>query len=231
MGLLRWAAIIGTGGLAPVKGTSPRERTAKAAEKQVRLQQQLLRGGHPTTNRSAPRRTQATVATFRIPCVHCGQHIRVPVSKNITCLKCGRSMDVVRRGGWGFYRIHSVVPAAPVLDSRGRVIAQPPGQTQTGNAIPEAGPNQTGAAAAADAARAQALANGATAAEAQSEAAYAAVAHAAGHHYSPNAEAQMSESREANIASELGRLADLHGQGALTDEEFAAAKAKTLGSS
>src|SRR5438270_183625 len=43
MGLLRWAAIIGTGGLAPVKGTSPRERTAKAAEKQARLQKQMLK--------------------------------------------------------------------------------------------------------------------------------------------------------------------------------------------
>ncbi len=124
MGFLRWAAIIGTGGLAPVKGTSPRERTAKAAEKQVRLQQQMLRGGQQTTTTSASRRSQATVATFRIPCVHCGQHIRVPVGTDITCLKCGRSMDVVRRGGYGFYRIKAVVPVPPALEGRGRIISE-----------------------------------------------------------------------------------------------------------
>jgi hypothetical protein len=57
MGLLRWAAIIGTGGLAPVKGTAPRERTAKAAEKQARLQEQALRGGQGAT---ATRQRRAT---------------------------------------------------------------------------------------------------------------------------------------------------------------------------
>jgi len=35
----------------------------------------------------------------------------------------------------------------------------------------------------------------------------------------------------ASAADQLSRLADLHQQGALTDEEFAAAKAKILGSS
>jgi Short C-terminal domain len=35
----------------------------------------------------------------------------------------------------------------------------------------------------------------------------------------------------ASAADQLGKLAELHHQGALTDEEFAAAKAKILGSS
>jgi hypothetical protein len=43
MGLLRKTLLIGTAGLAPVKANSKKERTAKAAEKQVRLQQQALR--------------------------------------------------------------------------------------------------------------------------------------------------------------------------------------------
>jgi hypothetical protein len=38
MGLLRKTLLIGTAGLAPVKANSKKERTAKAAEKQVRLQ-------------------------------------------------------------------------------------------------------------------------------------------------------------------------------------------------
>jgi membrane protease subunit (stomatin/prohibitin family) len=123
MGFMRKALFLGTGGLSGVAGVranSKKERTAKAAEKQVRIQQQMFRGAQQTTT-SAPRRTQATVATFRIPCVHCGQHIRVPAGKDITCLKCGQSMDVVRRGGYGFYRIKAVVPVRPAL---GRIISE-----------------------------------------------------------------------------------------------------------
>ena len=47
MGLMRKALPLGTGGLAPVKANSKKERTAKAAEKQVRLQQQALRTAGP----------------------------------------------------------------------------------------------------------------------------------------------------------------------------------------
>ena len=36
-------------------------------------------------------------------------------------------------------------------------------------------------------------------------------------------------SQSSSISVELGRLAELHGSGALTDDEFAAAKAKVLG--
>lgn len=46
MGFLRKSLLIGTAGLAPVKANSKKERTAKAAEKQVRLQQKALRQQH-----------------------------------------------------------------------------------------------------------------------------------------------------------------------------------------
>lgn len=41
--------------------------------------------------------------------------------------------------------------------------------------------------------------------------------------------AAQGSARHADTVAELGRLVDLHKTGALTDEEFAAAKAKTLG--
>ncbi|MGA2471779.1 MAG: SHOCT domain-containing protein [Solirubrobacteraceae bacterium] len=40
---MRWAVVLGTGGLAPVRTKSAKQRTAAAAEKQVRLQKQALR--------------------------------------------------------------------------------------------------------------------------------------------------------------------------------------------
>jgi len=43
MGLFRWATVIGTGGLAPIRTKSAKQRTAAAAEKQVRLQKQMLK--------------------------------------------------------------------------------------------------------------------------------------------------------------------------------------------
>jgi hypothetical protein len=145
MGLLRWAAIIGTGGLAPVKGTSPRERTANAAEKQVRLQrQQMARASAPVSS----------------------------------------------------------TPSSTVLNTPG-----------------------ARAAAAAAQARAQALAAGATATEAQT-----AAQHAADVIYWRTTANTPAGEPTARIASELGRLTDLHKQGALTDDEFATAKAKILAS-
>jgi ribosomal protein L7/L12 len=52
MGFLRKTIIIGTGGLAPIKSQSYRERTAKAAEKQVKLQQQLARQQQSNLNQT-----------------------------------------------------------------------------------------------------------------------------------------------------------------------------------
>jgi hypothetical protein len=123
MGFMRKALFLGTGGLsgaAGVRANSKKERTAKAAEKQVRLQKQAMGGGRARA--ASPSR--ATVAAFRIPCVHCKQHVRVPVGEDIACPKCGQSMDVVRRGGYGFHRIKAVVPVPHALDSRGRIISR-----------------------------------------------------------------------------------------------------------
>ena len=44
----------------------------------------------------------------------------------------------------------------------------------------------------------------------------------------PQGYAQAPTAPAADVTGELRKLADLHGQGALTDEEFAAAKAKLL---
>jgi large subunit ribosomal protein L7/L12 len=43
MGFLRKTLLIGTGGLAPVKASSKKERTAKAAEAQLKVQRKMLR--------------------------------------------------------------------------------------------------------------------------------------------------------------------------------------------
>jgi hypothetical protein len=114
MGLLRWAAIIGTGGLAPVKGTAPRERTAKAAEKQVRLQEQMLeqRQGATTT-----RQHGATGKSFRISCAYCEQKVWLPIGRNVACPKCHEVMDVRHEGGVpGIRPIRAVRPEAPADD-------------------------------------------------------------------------------------------------------------------
>jgi len=58
MGFMRKALFLGTGGLsgmAGVRANSKKERTAKAAEKQVRLQQQALRRPTVATRRRKPR--------------------------------------------------------------------------------------------------------------------------------------------------------------------------------
>jgi len=122
MGLLRWAAIIGTGGLAPVKGTAPRERTAKAAEKQARLQEQALRGGQGAT---ATRQRRATGKSFRVACAYCEQKVLLPIGHNVACPKCREVMDVRPGGGVpGIRPVRAVQPEAPALDSRGRTISR-----------------------------------------------------------------------------------------------------------
>lgn len=203
MGLLRWAAIIGTGGLAPVKGTSPRERTAKAAEKQVRLQQQALSGPGKRATSSAPLVKPKT--KFRVACAYCGQRVWLPIGHDVECPQCREVMDVRREGGIpGVRPIRAVRPDAaapdtatiPVQQTRGAVTAR-----------------------AYDAAKTQALADGATEQQAAT----------LGKEAAGRAYAQWV-APGAGTASELGHLADLHNQGALTDDEFAAAKAKILGS-
>ena len=174
MGFMRKALFVSTGGLSgvAVKANSKKERTAKAAEKQVRLQQQTLRVQRRAIPDSLPRS-----------------------------------------------------PAPPVgLDSPGRLARATRREAREGPAR-----EFHRAADAADAARAQALTAGATPEEAQAEAAYAAVAHATGRFHALDAQ-RTEQSAEVGVASELEQLAALHASGALTDAEFAAAKAKVLSS-
>lgn len=79
MGFLRKLTIISTGGLAPIKAESFKERTAKAAEKQLRLQQQ-------TAAAAAPK--------FNVTCPKCKAALVSPVGDNIECPKCGFRMRV-----------------------------------------------------------------------------------------------------------------------------------------
>lgn len=82
MGFLRKTLIIGTGGLAPVKANSNRERIAKATEKQLKLQQQMLN------------QQQASAPRYSVNCPHCHASLTAPVGNNIRCPKCRRTMNV-----------------------------------------------------------------------------------------------------------------------------------------
>jgi large subunit ribosomal protein L7/L12 len=66
MGLLRKTILISTGGLAPVKANSKKERTAKAAEKQLKVQKQMLneqRRANPVPAPARPARASVAPAT------------------------------------------------------------------------------------------------------------------------------------------------------------------------
>jgi hypothetical protein len=109
MGFMRKAFILGTGGAgaALVKPNSKKERTANAAEKQLRLQKQMLRASVQDTQISAPR--ASAPRTVRVGCPYCSKphsplyvqrrNVVVPIGKNIECPKCGRHFDVVGSGG------------------------------------------------------------------------------------------------------------------------------------
>src|SRR3989442_1570750 len=90
MGFMRKALIIGTGGLAPVKARSHRERTANAAEKQLRLQERALAGTQPVT---------MSTAVWNVTCPYCYWPVQVPLGEGVRCPrpKCGQPMSV-RRG-------------------------------------------------------------------------------------------------------------------------------------
>jgi Zn finger protein HypA/HybF involved in hydrogenase expression len=125
MGFMRKALFLGTGGLsgmAGVRANSKKERTAKAAEKQVRLQQRQLRGSRQTATSATSFVKPKT--KFNVSCPHCRRHFFAPIGENIACPKCGERMDVQRGAGRaGIRRIRAVVPAP--LDIHGRAIAPP----------------------------------------------------------------------------------------------------------
>lgn len=79
MGFLRKAIIISTGGVAPIKANSKKERTAKAAEKQLRIQRQMLRqqqaAAAAVRPASPPRPVQPPAISQEIERLH-DQHAR-----------------------------------------------------------------------------------------------------------------------------------------------------------
>lgn len=153
MGFLRKTIIIGSGGLAPIKANSKKERIAKASEKQVRLQQQALRlqqhtAGQIASSSSAKTNPVADGRTqYKVKCPSCSAPLVSPASSNITCPKCHVAMRVTAEG----------------------------------------------------------------------ESAVAAVCEMPG-----------TATRSASLTDELERLATLHSQGALSADEFAAAKRRLL---
>lgn len=86
MGFMRKALFLGTGGASGVvvKANSKKERTAKALEKQVRLQKQQMKAG---------RQTQAT-PRYNLSCPLCSAAIVAPVGRNIKCPKCRGQINV-----------------------------------------------------------------------------------------------------------------------------------------
>jgi len=237
MGLLRWAAIIGTGGLAPVKGTAPRERTAKAAEKQVRLQQQMLNGASRQAAPS-PRATAARPAGSQ-PSKPLGWTGATIISLALVLFGGLAALGAASSGEGGVAVAFGIAFAVLIFvllrkaylnEQQAQQVPPPVGSTQT-RIVPSQPPSAAletqgaRATSAAAQARGQALAAGATSVEAQ-----AAATHAAGVIYRrSNRETATKVAGADNVSGELGRLADLHERGALTDKEFAAAKAKALG--
>jgi hypothetical protein len=199
MGFMRKALFLGTGGLSGMAGVRANSKKERTA-KATEQQVRLTRQTSNTAGRTS------TGRRWKVVCPECRQEFLSPKSPNIGCPACRTRVCVERVG-------------AGVLAKR--VVGSAPAPT-------EARSSGNGAAAVADAARAQALAAGATPADAQAAAAYAAVAHAAGRDDAISVE-PLRESGAEGVVTELGRLADLHGRGALTDQEFAAAKAKVLG--
>jgi rRNA maturation endonuclease Nob1 len=94
MGFMRKALFLGTGGLsgaAGIKANSKKERTAKALEKQVRLQKQMLKA-----QQAGPIAQQATVTPqlYWMNCPNCRKALRAPVSENLQCPRCGSPVSM-----------------------------------------------------------------------------------------------------------------------------------------
>lgn len=86
MGLLRKTLILGSGGLAPIKSQSYKERSAKAAEKQVKLQMQ-----------AAAEARRAATPRYNVQCPNCKAQLTAPAGDHIKCPKCRGRMKVTPR--------------------------------------------------------------------------------------------------------------------------------------
>jgi hypothetical protein len=98
MGFLRKSLIIGTGGAAGlfVKPNSKKERMANAAEKQLRLQKQMLKGSQqprPKAARASKRVTQPVDAQYNVTCPKCSTVQSSPAGRHF-CPMCGFVIEV-----------------------------------------------------------------------------------------------------------------------------------------
>jgi hypothetical protein len=215
MGFLRWAAIIGTGGLAPVKGTSPRERTAKAAEKQVKLQKQALSATQPAPRSAGPTLHTALASVSAIAettLADCSvARLRTAAIRTVSDLGYTPHDASIGSGAMITFR----KPLTMKCRARDMGMMITPEATGTRVAV-VAGPTTQMTDWGESRQIAEKLLSGLREVVAVTP--------------EPPSEATAPQAVVESTASEIERLAQLHTQGALTDAEFAAAKAKILGS-
>ena len=92
MGFMRKALFLGTGGLsgaAGIKANSKKERTAKALEKQVRMQKQMMNAQQATLAQP----TAAIPQTYYANCPRCRKMLHSPAG-DIVCPRCGTTVSV-----------------------------------------------------------------------------------------------------------------------------------------
>jgi large subunit ribosomal protein L7/L12 len=198
VGFLRKTLLIGTGGLAPVKPNSKKERTAKAAEKQLRVQQQILK--EQRANAAVVRPASTTIALAPRPAAE-------PVLD-------GSTADV-RLTGAGERKIQVIKIVRNVtglgLKEAKALVDHVPSDVLHGID-------------AADAEQLKAAIEGAggTAETIIHDAAPASAAAAV------DSTAPQAPASSGHVAEDLERLASLRERGMLTDDEFADAKARVI---
>jgi hypothetical protein len=94
MGFTRKALFLGTGGLSGlfIKANSKKERTAKAAEKQLQLQRQMMRQ-QQTPYQQAPVATEPR----RARCPHCRSVFGYASPGWLRCPSCGKRIKILPR--------------------------------------------------------------------------------------------------------------------------------------
>lgn len=176
MGIFRKSVLIGTAGLAPIKANSKKERTAKATEKQLKIQRQMLQEQRratpsPVALTAAPTRHEVAPGEQRIVVASAGD-------KKIQVIKVVRDAT-----GWGLKEAKAFVDRAPssLILPTAQVEDLAVALRRAGATIKVEGAAESG-----------------------------------------------DDGTDATMAGDLERLASLHDRGVLTDDEFAAAKARTI---
>jgi DNA-directed RNA polymerase subunit RPC12/RpoP len=136
MGFMRKALFLGTGGLsgaAGVKANSKKERTAKAAEKQLRLQKQMLKEQQRAQRTQSVPHTSAPHAPtaaadgrprFKVKCPSCSTALVSPAGSDITCPRCHIRMVVTPQGESAVASItrpHELAPSGSLTDELERL--------------------------------------------------------------------------------------------------------------